>query len=126
MKLLPILLLTACVSAPMECAPNGTCWPASYQPINEVRIMRLAPDAVNETCGNLLAGRWELQEGKRYLACTILLRSSQPVIYLPTHIRPVNAAQGWTMELLERYERANADGVTVYPETGPARRVRDE
>lgn len=134
MRYLVLLLLGGCMMQPgglhdapptgLTCAPNGTCWPANYQPVKDVRIIKLHPDRVNDTCGILLDGQWQLQPGKRYLACAVLTKTPSPIIYLPTHLRQANKDEGWTLELLEQYERANADGVTIYPDNGPARRVK--
>lgn len=114
----PALLLTTCIanSAEMECAPNGTCWPVQYERTKQPRIM-LVDDPRKPCTRALKAGGWtNYLKGKTVLACTVGMDLPKPIIILPRILPDWAIAAGWTDEMVERYEIANAHGVAVYRE----------
>lgn len=112
-----VLLLVSCSaanSAEIECAPNGTCWPMQYERTKQPRIM-LVDDPRKPCTRALKAGGWgKYLKGKTVIACTIGMDLPQPIIILPRYLPDWAIAAGWTDEMVERYEIANAHGVAVY------------
>lgn len=109
------LLLAGCASG-VECAPNGTCWPVEYTPVKEARVMIAYNPA--EVCGPALsnAGWSGYLEGKTVLACTVGKSLPEPIVILPRRLPEWAARDGWNLAMLERYEKANANGKAVYNE----------
>lgn len=109
------LLLGGCASG-IECAPNGTCWPVDYAPTKAARVLVVESPA--EVCGPALhnAGWGGYLAGKTILACTVGLDLPEPIVILPRRLPEWAARDGWNLEMLERYEKANANGKAVYHE----------
>lgn len=109
------LLLAGCASG-VECAPNGTCWPVDYTPTKDARVM--IADNPAEVCGAALhnAGWGGYLEGKTVLACTVGPSLPEPIVILPRRLPEWAARDGWSLAMLERYEKANANGKAVYHE----------
>ncbi len=117
--------LSGCAAAPAklkdgyECAPNGTCWPENLVLAKKARVYKI--DKPADVCAPALhAGGWtEYLEGKAILACTIGKTLPQPIVYLPKTLPGWALERGWTLEMLKRYELANAEGLAVYPQGAP-------
>lgn len=109
----------------MEYAPNGTYWPKNHVPVKDTRI--LWKDDITEVakyCGPALNHDWTIGSGASILACMVGRELPQPFLVLPRTLPQWALDEGWTVDLLRRYEQANADKVTVYPKNGPAKRKK--
>lgn len=113
------------IPALMEYAPNGTHWPLNHEPVKDTRLIWVK-DIVEAAkyCTPSLKDQWDFKPYAKILACTIGKDFPRPFLVLPKTLPDWAIKEGWTVDLLKRYEQANADGVTTYAKDGPARRKK--